>query len=123
MDYGRYLVELRESYGCSRRRLNERTGISLSYLHEIEKGDYLPGHENLRRIARALVEDEAGAERLAAEMIAERDRVEYQRMGLDPDVTLLAKEVGELSDEERKRFTRLYQRIKREREESPRGSR
>jgi transcriptional regulator with XRE-family HTH domain len=104
MAFGRYLVELREKHGVSRRRLNEMTGLSLSYLHEIEKGNYLPGPENLRKIAVALGED-------PEQLLRERDRVQFERLGLDPELSLLLKEAGELSDDERSTLLRTYRNV------------
>jgi transcriptional regulator with XRE-family HTH domain len=109
MSFGEYLVALREERGVSRRKLNERTGLSLSYLHEVERGDYLPGPKNLRKIAKALGTS-------ADDLIRERDRIEFERMGLDSEATLLLKEMGELSDDERERITRLYRRIRSDRQ-------
>lgn len=108
MDFGQHLIKLRKDRAIGRRKLAELTGLSLSYLHEVETSEYLPGHENLRKIAKALDIDEDG-------LLAERDRIEYERMGLDPDATVQLKEMGDLSERERERLVRLIQKLKRER--------
>jgi transcriptional regulator with XRE-family HTH domain len=116
LTFGDYLISIREERDVSRRKLNELTGLSLSYLHEIETDRYLPGPDNLRKIAKALRFD-------VDELLRARDRIEFERMGLDPDATLMLKEMGELTDDERRRLVRLYRRIKSERKEGQAGKR
>jgi transcriptional regulator with XRE-family HTH domain len=112
MSFGEYLVGLREDRGVSRRKLHERSGLSLSYLHQIENGNFLPGPDNLHKIADAL----PGVN--ADDLIRRRDAIELERMGFDSEATLLLKEMGDLSDKERQRIIRLYRRIRADREDS-----
>jgi transcriptional regulator with XRE-family HTH domain len=107
--FGSRIVALREARGWSRNRLHIEAGLSYSYLHGVETGEWLPGRENLLKIVDAI-----GPQ--AEPLLEERDRLEYERMGLDPDATLLLKELEDLSQGERKQFLSLYRRIKKQRE-------
>lgn len=104
MSFGQYLVACREERGISRRKLNELSGLSLSYLHEIETGQYLPGPDNLKKIAKALRIDEEA-------LLRERDMVELGRMGLDPEAALQLKQLGPLSHSERQKFARWFRGV------------
>lgn len=48
------LRQVRRAKGVSARELSERIGMSNSYISQIERGSYLPPHERVRKIARAL---------------------------------------------------------------------
>ena len=105
--FGQQLVELREARGWSRNRLHMETGLGLSYLHGIETDQWLPGPDKLVRIVDAI----GGSE--AARLLAERDRIEFDRMGLDPDATLMMKEIsGQMTDRDRREILDLQQRIR-----------
>ncbi len=97
-DFGARLVALRTERDVGRRKLKDLTGLSLSYLHEIENNVYLPSHERLEVIADAL--GIKGADR--KQLLADRERAELARLGFDEaDVTLLLKEAGPLTDDAR----------------------
>ncbi len=104
MDFGRHLVEAREGKGVGRRELNKRSGLSLSYLHEVENDVYLPSPEKLKLIADAL-KLRGDARR---ELFRAREEAELERLGFsDTDVTLLLKETGPLNEDARQRIVEI----------------
>lgn len=106
MSFGSQLVALREARGWSRNRLQQKTGIAYSYLRAIENDEWLPGREHVEKLVKAL-----GPE--AGHLMAERDRVEYGRIGLDPDSTVLLKEISDdLTDADRRELASLQRKIK-----------
>ena len=54
MDIGKKIAVLRKSLGMSKRELARRSGIALSYLHELEKGGKSPTLHTLERLCDAL---------------------------------------------------------------------
>lgn len=54
MDIGKKIAILRKSLGMSKRELARRSGIALSYLHELEKGGKSPTLHTLERLCGAL---------------------------------------------------------------------
>jgi transcriptional regulator with XRE-family HTH domain len=48
------LKKVRSAKGISARQLSERIGMSNSYISQVERGSYLPPHERMRQIAKAL---------------------------------------------------------------------
>lgn len=48
---------LRLTYGISQKELSERTGLSQSYISQIENGVRIPSYRTMLRIAAALKED------------------------------------------------------------------
>lgn len=113
MSFGDELIQVRESRGIGRKRLAELARLSLSYLHYIENDRVLPGHDNLRKIARAI--NGVSKDKVSADdLIRERDRVELERMGLrgnKADLTLLLRESGPLSDEAKRKIERTIARV------------
>jgi len=104
--FGEKIVTLREEKGWSRNRLHQETGLALSYLHGVETDQWLPGRENLEKIV-----DKLGP--AATDLLDERDRIDYQRMGLDADSTLLLKDISpNMSENDRRDLLELQQRIK-----------
>lgn len=104
--FGKKLIEIREARGWSRNRLHIESGLGLSYLHGIETDEWLPGPDKVQVIVAALGEP-------ARSLLAERDRIEYERMGLDPDATLMMKEISDqMSETDRTELLGLQQRIK-----------
>ena len=113
MTFGQTLIEFREQYGIGRKRLHELTGLSLSYLHYIENDRVLPGHDNLKKIAKGVAKD-SGKRVSARDLIRERDRVELSRLGLDrnkAELTLLLKEGGPVSDAARKQIEETIESV------------
>ncbi|MGB9885842.1 MAG: helix-turn-helix domain-containing protein [Moorellales bacterium] len=54
MDIGKKIAVLRKSLGMSKRELARRSGIALSYLHELEKGGKSPTLHTLEKLCDAL---------------------------------------------------------------------
>jgi transcriptional regulator with XRE-family HTH domain len=103
---GQQLVALREAKGWSRNRLHQKSGVAFSYLTAIEKDEWLPGKDNLKRIVKAL-----GPE--AGSLLEERERLEYERLGLDPDTSLALREISDdLTDRDRDELLAVQHRIR-----------
>lgn len=75
MSLGEQLAELRNKKGWSLGKLGQATGISIGYIHRIERGEAFPRREKFAAIALSL-----DAER-APELLAERDQIEFVRIG------------------------------------------
>lgn len=120
-DLGATLIALRTERDIGRRKLKDLTGLSLSYLHEIENNVYLPSRERLELIADAL--KIKGSER--EQLLSDRDRAELKKLGFeDADVTLLLKEAGPLTDEAREKIMQVLSDVrgKSAKRRSPQGS-
>lgn len=103
---GQQLVALREAKGWSRNRLHQKSGVAFSYLTAIENDEWLPGKDNLERIVEAL-----GPE--AQSLLRERERVEYERLGLDPDTSLALREISDdMTDRDRGELLAVQRRIR-----------
>ncbi len=56
MNFGQKLRRLREERGISQQELAKRLGYkSNSYIYDIERGDFIPSDEKIKRLAKALM--------------------------------------------------------------------
>jgi transcriptional regulator with XRE-family HTH domain len=99
MTFGQRLRELREAQGLGIRELSRLTGLSLSHLQYLEKDAKRPGDRTLRKLARHL-----GVH--GKELIAARDESRTET-----ELTLLLREAGPLSPEQRERLLEIAQEV------------
>lgn len=93
MTFGERIRELREAAGLTQRDLRRETKLSSSYLHYIEKDRVVPGDKNVAKLARAL-----GVP--TVQLIEDRERSEFEKQGINPEVSLQLKKLGNLTEEE-----------------------
>ncbi len=98
--FGERLQAWRTEQSIGRRAIQQKTGMSLGYLHEIENDRYLPSEAHVRAIADALGQP-------AEAMVFERNKAFFAEKGLDPEAAARLYELGELSASERQRLTQL----------------
>lgn len=94
MTFGDRLRELREERGLSQREVHRRSGLSMSYIYYVEKGRVTPGDDNLKRFAKAL-----GVRQ--KDLFEDLQKARFAQQGVDPDASVLLKELGDLSEEEK----------------------
>lgn len=76
--FGTAIRELREGRKLSQRAFRRRTGLSMSFLHWVESGRFVPGAENFRRITEAMDLD-------PVQLVAVKESWEQARSYQSPD--------------------------------------
>lgn len=99
MTFGEYLKQLRESKGIGLRELSRTSKLSRSHLHYLETDQRAPGDETLKKLAPAL-----GV--TTKELIAHRDEKKPAT-----DLTLLLREAGPLTDEQRRELLEIAEEV------------
>ncbi len=107
MNFGQKLRKLREEKGISQQELAKILGYkSNSYIYDIERGDFIPSDEKLKRLAKAL-----GIPLLRMRDILFESKLED--LGIkDPYFISLLKDYSRLRVKDKKAIMRLYLEIK-----------
>lgn len=111
MSFNQTFIDLRTRRRIPMRLFEERTGISTSYIHSIEKEKLLPSHEKLEQLASVFVEvaeeqEAADPQADARRLLRERQRTAYERLGYEP---ALAEILLSLDDLDAKRRSDILQ--------------
>jgi transcriptional regulator with XRE-family HTH domain len=93
--FGERLRQIREAEGLGQRELARRAGLSLSHLQYLERDAKRPGDATLAKLARHLPVT-------AADLRRQRDDNRAET-----ELTLLLREVGPLTDEQRERLLKI----------------
>lgn len=116
---GQYLKDLRQSAGLSLRDVQMRTGVSNSYLSQVETGQRRPGTNVLQRLApiyavsvRELLE-QSGHLVETPELAPEEQEVEraYQYVLTDPRFRFGTRPQGELTLEAKQFIVQMYETL------------
>lgn len=112
------LRNLRERHRITKYRLAQLTGLTQSYLGQLEKGRYIPSDETLRKLSEALNYDfemlkaVADAERLGekgVERIAKSVLMNIELRDLDAEVERINNQIGKgITEEEAQRHVNEY---------------
>lgn len=99
MTFGEYLKQLREAKGIGLRELSRSSKLSRSHIHYLETDQRQPGDATLRKLAPVL-----GVS--SKELIDRRDRQKPAT-----DLTLLLRETGPLTDEQREELLAIANEV------------
>jgi transcriptional regulator with XRE-family HTH domain len=105
--FGAKLQQLRESRGISQQEMGKRLGYGgNSYIHDVERGSFLPSEEKLREIARVLDVPYQVVQDLALE-------AKLNGLGInEPGFVSLLKDYPRLSQREQKEILKAYFKVK-----------
>ncbi len=107
MNFGQKLRRLREERGISQQELAKRLGYkSNSYIYDIERGDFIPSDEKIKRLAKALMIPSFRIKEILFES-------KLESLGIkDRHYISMLKDYPRLRVEDKKAIVRLYLEIK-----------
>lgn len=114
--FGQKLRQLREERGLSQYDLARRLGYAgNSYVHDIEKGLFVPSPERMAAIARALNVSLDVLKEMALE-------VRIEELGIrEPEFVSMFKDYPRLTPEDKRAIVKAYQEVKRRRSDGQGG--
>ncbi len=103
MNFGQKLRRLREERGISQQELAKRLGYkSNSYIYDIERGDFIPSDEKIKRLAKALMIPSFRIKEILFES-------KLEDMGIkDPRFIGMFKDYSRLEEKDKDAIARVY---------------
>jgi transcriptional regulator with XRE-family HTH domain len=111
MEFGKILRKLREEKGVTQEELAKKLGYkNNSYISRVERGDFLPSKENLKKIAKTLKIPFRDLDSLLFE-------TKIRELGIKkPELLALFRDIPHLPEEDKKAIINAYLKIKRRRQ-------
>jgi transcriptional regulator with XRE-family HTH domain len=114
MQFGKFLRKLREEKGVTQEELAKKLGYkNNSYISRVERGDFLPSKENLKKIAKILKIPFRELDSLLFE-------AKIRELGIKkPELLALFRDIPHLPEEDKKAIINAYIKIKAKRKKKP----
>jgi len=111
MDFGKIFRKIREEKGVTQEELAKSLGYkNNSYIARIERGDFLPSRENLKKMAKVLKVSFSYLDSLLFE-------AKIRELGIKkPELLALFRDIPHLPEEDKKAIIKAYLKIKAKRE-------
>lgn len=114
MSFGQKLKKLRREKGMSQQELVKKLGyVTNSYVSEIEKGNFIPSKEKLKKIAKALRVPFRELDNLLLES-------KIRELGIKkPELIALFQDILKLPEKEKRQTVEVYLKIKEKLKKKP----